>query len=71
MIELRIDDEKIEKCEVEGYGLELIAELLIGISALLYGIGGEQEEGYEFWRKILTEEILPYEKIKEQIEDEG
>lgn len=64
-------DEKIKKCEAEGYGAELIAELLIGVSVLLYGIGGEQKGGYEFWRKILTEEILPYEKVKERLEDEG
>lgn len=65
MIELKIDDEEIKKCEAEGYGAELIAEMLLGVSALLYGISGEQEKGYEFWRKILTERILPYEKVKE------
>ena len=52
-------------------GAELIAELLIGVSVLLYGIGGEQKGGYEFWRKRLTEEILPYEKVKELFTNEG
>jgi hypothetical protein len=71
MIELRIDDEKIEKYKVEGYGSELIAELCIGVSVLLYGMGGNREKGYEFWRKILTKRILTYEKVKELFEDEG
>ena len=67
MIELKIKDEKIKKCEAEGYGLELIAELCIGVSVLLYSMGGNREKGYEFWRKILTERILPY-TTKEEAE---
>ena len=70
MIELKIKDEKIKKCEAEGYGSELIAELCVGVSVLLYSMGGNREKGYEFWRKILTERILPYEKVKELLEDE-
>ena len=71
MIELKIDNEEIKKCEAEGYGAELIAEMLLGVSALLYGMGDEQKRGYEFWQKRLTEGILPYEKVKELFEDEG
>ena len=71
MIELKVKDGKIEKYKVEGYESELIAELCIGVSVLLHSIGGEREKGYEFGRKILTERILPYEKVKELFEDEG
>lgn len=71
MIELKINNEKIKKCKVNGYGAELMAELIIGVSALLYCTGGKQKKSYEFWRKILTEEILSYEKVKELLEDEG
>ena len=71
MIELKSDNGKIKKYKVDGYGGELIEELIIGASALLYGISGEQEKGYEFWRKRLTEGILPYEKVKELFTNEG
>ena len=70
MIELKIDNDRIEKCKIDGYISATLAELFIGASVLLYGISGEQEKGYEFWRKILTERILPYEKVKELCGDE-
>lgn len=71
MIELKIDNDRIKKCEIDGYGFELMSELLIGVSALLYGMGDEQEKGYEFWRKIFVKGILPYKKVKELFTNEG
>ena len=71
MIELKIDDDKIAKCKIDGYRSATLAELFIGASVLLYIIGGRQRIVYESWTKIFAEGILPYEKVKELLEDEG
>lgn len=64
MIELKIDNDRIKKCEAEGYGTELIAEMLLGVSALLYGMGDEQKRGYEFWQKKINRGNLTIRKSK-------
>ena len=71
MIELKIDNDRIEKCKIDGYISATLAELFIGASVLLYIIGGRRRIVYESWTKIFAEGILPYEKVKELSEDEG
>lgn len=71
MIELKIDNDRIEKCKIDGHISATLAELFIGASVLLYMIGGRRRIVYESWTKIFAEGILPYEKVKELFTNEG